>query len=344
MVAVALPLLLAGAPFPAAAQWLDHPTPGIPRTADGTPDLKAPAPRTADGKADFSGLWQIDGLGTAMNITTTEMLPWAQALHKQRLSTYANDDPAVRCLPEGPRTSLAGLDPLRIVQTPHLIAVLYETGPYRQIFIDGRPFPKDPTPTWMGYSVGRFEGDTLVVETTGYNDQTWLDFNGHPHTEALRVTERFRRTDFGHARLEMTFDDPKTYVKPFTIALNMVFMPDTDLIENVCLENEKDSKRLVGRVEDEQKSEKKIAAAVLSRYAGKYVVGPLGTWTVSVAGGRLLIELPDGGGALPTVAQSDTVFVFPAVGGRLTFGTDAKGVPSHFVLTIVEGDIKAMRQ
>src|SRR6185295_15890104 len=151
----------------------------------------APAPRTAEGRPDLSGMWQIGGLGYATNITDVEMLPWAQAVFKKRLATYGNDDPAVSCLPEGPRSSLAGLDPLRIIQAPGMVAILYETGPFRQIFADGRPLPKDPNPTWMGYSVGPGEGDTFVVDTAGYNVKAWLDFVGHPHSEALRVTERF---------------------------------------------------------------------------------------------------------------------------------------------------------
>jgi hypothetical protein len=342
---LALPaLLIPCAVVPATAQWLTYPTPGTPRTADGKPDLAAPAPRTADGKPDLSGVWQIDGLGAATNITSTEMLPWAEALYKKRLETYANDDPAVGCLPEGPRTSLAGLDPLRLLQTPNLIAVLYEAGPVRQIFTDGRPMLKDPTPTWMGYSVGHWEGETLVVETTGYNDKTWLDFVGHPHSEALHVTERFHRKDFGHMQLEMTFDDPKTYTKPFTIKLGVSLQPDTDLLENVCLENEKDRGHLVGQVQDERKIEKKVAPDLLAKYAGTYDVGPLGTWKVAASGDQLTIELPDGGGKQHVFAQSDSVFVFPSLGGTVAFAKDAKGVVTHLVLTVVEGDFTAPRK
>jgi hypothetical protein len=336
--------LLALLATPAAAQWLNYPTPGIPRTADGKPDLTAPAPRTADGKPDLSGMWQIGGLGYATNITDVEMLPWAQALFKKRVETYATDDPAVGCLPEGPRSSLAGLDPMRIVQAPNMVVILYETGTFRQIFTDGRPLPTDPNPTWMGYSVGLWEGDTLVVATAGYNDKTWLDFAGHPHSEALHVTERFRRTDFGHMQLDMTFDDPKTYAKSWTIHPTVSFVPDDDLLENVCLENEKDRARLVGKVEDDRKSGKKISVAVLSQYAGIYDLGPLGQWTVSVVGDQLAIELADGGGKQVVFAQSDTAFVFPSVGGTVTFVRDSKGVVTHFLLTIVEGDFTAVRK
>jgi hypothetical protein len=338
---VALGCLLAGTP--AAAQWVNHPTADIPRTADGKPDLNAAAPRTHQDAPDLSGLWQIGGLGYATRITDVEMLPWAHAVYKERLETYGHNDPAVACLPEGPRTGIAGLEPLRIIQTRNLMVILYETGAVRQIYLDGRPLPDDPTPSWMGYSVGRWEGETLVVDTAGYNDRTWLDFSGHPHSEALHVTERFRRTDFGHMQLAMTFEDPRTYVKPWTINLAVTFLPDTDLLETVCLENEKDRDRLVGRISDERQSERTVDRAVLAAYTGAYEVGPLGTWQVSVAHDRLQIEMADGGGPQPLVAQSATVFTFPAIGGFLTFVPDATGA-THFVLTVVEGDFKAMRK
>jgi hypothetical protein len=334
-----LGLLLTGSP--AAAQWINYPTPGMPRTADGKPNLGAPAPRAADGKPDLSGVWSIGGLGATTNITNVEMLPWAQAVYKQRLATFGHDDPFVTCLPEGPRTSLAGFEPLRIIQTPALIAIVYETGQTRLVYLDGRPLPDDPTPTWMGYSIGRWEGDTLVVQTAGYNDKTWLDFNGHPHSEALRITERFRRTDFGHIQLAMTFDDPKTYVKPFTVNFGVTFQPDTDLIESICLENEKSKAHMIGLPSDV--SEVKVAPEVLARYVGTYE-GPLGTWKVSRDGARLAIEIADGGGPQPLVAQSATSFSFQAIGGVVAFVADAKGTVSQFVATIVEGEYPFVRK
>ncbi len=329
---------------PAAAQWLNYPTPGMPRTKDGKPNLAAPTPRATDGKPDLSGMWSINGLGYATNITDVEMTPAAQAALKQRLESYGAGDPATNCLPEGPRSSLAGLDPMRIVQTPKMVVVLYEVGSFRLIYTDGRPLPKDPNPTWMGYSVGRWEGDTFVVQTIGYNDRTWLDFSGRPHSDALRVTERYRRTDFGHMQLEMTFDDPKTYRKPFTIKVPVNFVPDDDLIENVCLENEKDRARLIGRIADERKTEPKIPASALSQYSGSYDVGPLGTWTVSVVGDELAVDLGSGGGKQIMFARADDVFVLPSAGGTLTFVKDAKNAVTHFLLTIVEGDFKADRR
>ncbi|HLG57173.1 MAG TPA: hypothetical protein VI485_17670 [Vicinamibacterales bacterium] len=150
LIVTMLSLLVGLSSTPAAAQWIDHPTAGIPRTADGKPHLTAPAPRAADGKPDLSGLWMIGGLGYATKITNVEMLPWAQQVYKQRLQTYGHEDPVVGCLPEGPRAGIAGLEPLRILQTPNIVAILYESGPARQIFTDGRSLPRDPNPTWMG--------------------------------------------------------------------------------------------------------------------------------------------------------------------------------------------------
>jgi hypothetical protein len=342
---VAIALLAAACSVtPAAAQWLDIPTPGMPRTADGKPNLTAPAPRTADGKPDLSGIWSIDGLGFATNITDTPMLPWAEKVFKARSETYGRDDPGVRCLPDGPRAALSGLDPFRLIQTTHMTVILHEPGTTRQIFTDGRKLPKDPQPTWMGYSIGRWESDTFVVETAGFNDKTWLDFSGRPHTEALRVTERYRRTDFGHMQLTITYEDPKTYTKAFTINVAANFLPDTDLIESVCLENEKDYQRLVGHVNDERKGGKKVSREVLSRYVGVYEVEMLGTWTVLLNGDELQIELGNGGGKQTVHPVSDTLFSFPSTGGTVKFVTDGKSPAKELVLTIVEGDLKGTRK
>ena len=243
------------------------------------------------------------------------MLPWAQKVYEARSATYGHEDPASNCLPEGPRAGLAGLEPFRIVQTPYVSFFLYESSPARQIFSDGRKLPEDPTPTLDGVFRGSLGGDTFVVETSGYNDKTWLDFTGHPHSEALRMTERFRRTDFGHMQLSITFEDPKVYTKPWTIDVDVNLVPDTELLEYVCLENEKDRARLVGRVSDDRKASRKVARDILARYAGIYDVPMLGEWTVSLDGDDLKIEMADGGGKQAVIAQSDTVFVYPPIGG-----------------------------
>ena len=328
----------------AGAQWINHPTPGIPRTADGKPDLTAPTPRASDGKPDLSGIWAMNGLGYTTNITSVEMLPWAQKVYEARSATYGHEDPAVNCLPEGPRAGLAGLEPFRIVQTPYVSFFLYETSPVRQVFSDGRKPPVDPTPTWMGYSVARWEGETLIVETSGYNDKTWLDFTGHPHSEALRMTERFRRTDFGHMKVAITFEDPKAYTKPWTIDVDVNLVPDTELLEYVCLENEKDRPRLVGRASDDRSAATKVSRDVLSRYVGIYDVPMLGVWTVSLDDDELKIEMADGGGKQAVIPHSDTVFIYPPVGGPVRFISDAQGQVTGFVVTIVEGDIPAKKR
>ncbi|MBV8842749.1 MAG: hypothetical protein JO307_08060 [Bryobacterales bacterium] len=240
--------------FPAFGQWLHYPTPGIPRTADGKPDLRAAAPKTTDGKFDISGLWKAPNgkylFNLAADLTPDEapFQPWAAALYKARQDNLAKDRPSSHCLPHGvpDQMAVAGY-PFKIIQTPGLILILYEEmSHYRQIFTDGRPLPQDPNPALVGYSVGRWEKDELVVETTGFSETSWLDDPGHPHTDALRVTERFRRPDFGRLEARITIDDPKTYTRPWTVTENFDFVPDTDIIEHVC-ENEKDAAHLVGK-------------------------------------------------------------------------------------------------
>jgi hypothetical protein len=249
---------------PAAAQWVDYPARGIPRLKDGRPNLSAPAPKTPENRPDFSGTWWVphggvEGLADpppkylvnlAADLKPEElpMLPWAEALSKQREEDLGKDAPFSRCLPLPVPTIFTEPLPFKVLQMRALTAILFESqGRYRQIFTDGRTLPKDPQPTWLGYSVGKWEGDTLVVETIGFNDQSWLDARGHPHTDALHVTERFRRPDFGHIELRATIDDPKAYTKPWTVTIPIELVPDTELLEQVCNENEKDVRHLVGK-------------------------------------------------------------------------------------------------
>ncbi|MEO8256901.1 MAG: hypothetical protein ABI868_06100 [Acidobacteriota bacterium] len=340
-----LTVTLAVMSVPLGAQWLKHPTPGLPRTADGTPNLAAPAPRTADGKPDLSGIWRMNGLGYTFNIFGSQhvdMLPWAKAVRAERAANYAKDSPDTNCLPVGPRAGLFG-DPIKLVQTPGLLLIVYEGTPTRQIFLDDRALPVDPNPSWMGYSVGRWEGDTLVVDTIGFNDRTWLDLTGRPHTEALRVTERFRRLDVGHIELQMTFDDPQTYTKPWTIAVEVALAPDTELLEHVCNENEKDHAHLVGQLHDDKKAEVTVAPAVLARYVGVYRAGPIGKLRALVDGGELMIEMPGGGGRHAAYATSDEEFFLPALGASLRFIKDAEGEVTHLRVTTVEGDVLSPR-
>jgi hypothetical protein len=236
-----------------SAQWIKYPTPGIPRTADGKPNLSAPAPRQADGKPDLSGIWLTQGIyigDIAKDLKGgPPMTPWAAELYKHRRDNLSTEDPTGWCVVGGVPRSTAVPYPFKIVHTTGgMVVILYEAvHSYRQIFTDGRPLPKDPNPQWFGYSVGHWEGDTLVVQSEGFNDNAWLDNFGHPGTESLKVTERFRRKDFGHLDVQITIEDPKAYTKPWDVTLPLVYQPDTELIEYMCTENEKDLKHLVGK-------------------------------------------------------------------------------------------------
>ena len=238
--------------LPAAAQW-SYKAPNIPRTKDGKPDLTGPAPRTAWNTVDLSGIWQTDikfnfNLASDLKPEDVPMLPWGKALYQERQDNKGKDDPEGFCLPAGvPRISGVPF-PEKIIQTPTEIVILYETrNTFRQIFLDSHAVIKDPNPTWMGYSTGKWVGDTLVVETTGFNEKTWLDDDGHPHSEAMKVTERFRRPDFGHLFIDITIDDPKAYAHPWTATEEFRVDADGELIEYVCNENNLDIPHLVGK-------------------------------------------------------------------------------------------------
>jgi len=230
---------------PLSAQWLTHPTAGIPRTPDGKANLSAPAPKTADGKVDISGLWMpaeilVGNIAAKLPPDSVPFTPWAAELYKQRRANESRDDPTANCIVGGvPRSDLVPY-PFKILQVPGMMVVLYEAvHSYRQIFTDGRALPVNPNPAWFGYSIGRWDGDAFVVETAGFNDNVWLDNWGKPATSALRVTERFRRKDFGHMDIEITINDPKAYTRPWTVTLPLVYVPDTELLEYVCNENNK---------------------------------------------------------------------------------------------------------
>jgi len=237
---------------PAVGQWVHYPTAGLPRTADGKPNLIAPAPKAADGKPDLSGIWHVTDrrylFDLATDVGEAPFQPWAAALYKERQATQSKDRPSGRCLPHMLTDApLVGTTVFKLLQMPGVTVVLYEEmNHYRQIFTDGRALPEPTTGAWFGYSVGRWDGDTLVVETSGFNDRGWLDDPGHPHTEALRVTERYRRRDFGHMQIQMTIDDPKAYTKPWSATVPFELMPDIELIENIC-ENEKDQDHIRGK-------------------------------------------------------------------------------------------------
>jgi len=276
---VIIGILLAGAIPCASAQWLNYRDPKTPRTKDGKPNLSATAPRASNGKPDLSGVWQTEPtppeemarlfphlgaivlLGDDPRTFSKYMLdvladfkpeeapirPEAKALFEPRAKSLGRDNSSSYCLPLG-ITAAEGIGypfPYKIIQTPGLIMALYEVdGTHRQIYTDGRKHTPDPEPTWLGYSIGKWEADTMVVDTVGFNDKTWLDASGHPHSEALHLTERFHRRDFGHMDLQITIEDPKMYTRPFTIKYAQRLLPDTDILETVCTENEKDRTHL----------------------------------------------------------------------------------------------------
>jgi hypothetical protein len=335
-------LLLSIVATAASGQWLHQPNSGVPRTPDGKPILTASAPKTAYGQPDLSGLWRLDFGANFFDVATElepgDTKPWAKDLFQQRLTTPSKDRWTVLCLPGGPAL---GLDRQieKIVQMPQLILILYEDLTYRQIFLDGRELPTDPNPSWMGYSVGRWEDDTLVVKSAGFNDKTWLDYGGHPHTEALRIEERYHRLDLGHMSLEITYSDPQAYAKPWTIGGKLSLAADTDLIESVCAENEKDRSHLMA----DDPIVARIPPEVLAKYAGTYQfvppIGPAPSLKIDLLGNQLVMDF--GKSALRTL--SETTFS-SAIGFVIEFFVDGKGQVTHLVAKTVEGDLTAVRK
>ena len=248
------------------AQWLNYPTRGVPRTPDGKPDLSAPAPRTEDGKPDLSGVWQLEARpcgpeGCGDYAAAPEFLnfgaklsgglpyqPWAAALVKERTEQLGRDDPVGFCRPGGALRILTFPPFRKFIQLPELFVILSERDvTYRQVFLDGRPLPEDPTPTFNGYSTGRWEGDALVVTSHGFRDGTWIDRSGSPMSDAARLTERFRRVNYGRIDIDVTLDDPKVYTRPWTVTLTQRIVLDTDLLDYHCTDNEKDAQHMVGK-------------------------------------------------------------------------------------------------
>jgi hypothetical protein len=326
---------------PADAQWFKYPTTGTPRLPDGTPNMTAPTPRTANGKPDLSGVWRGAGpfyrFNIAQDLKTEDVQPWAEALFLKRVRDARKDSPLARCLPVSiPFHNFFNLT--RVVQTPTLVLIMYESpnSPYRTVFTDGRELPKDPNPTWFGYSVGRWEGDTLVVTTAGFNDKGWLDSAGHPQTESLRITERLLRRDFGHMDFEMTIDDPKVFTRPFTVKKERLLAPDTDLLEDIC-ENEIDRSHLSG---DEGI---RLNPELVASYAGVYEFAP-GREVVVTATGDMLFVQGLGEPKLPLLVRSDTQFMSTATPTGFEFVKDAAGKVTHLIVRGGPRDEKAVRK
>lgn len=259
-------ILVCALPSLAFSQWINYPTPGVPKTPSGLPNLGAPTPIAADGKPDLSGIWEIENDGGCppygcpdlplskefMNIGVhlpggLPYQPWAAELVKKRMADNGKDDPASRCVPAGAVRLFTFPQYRKMVQVPGMVLMLSERdATFRQIFTDGRPLPKDPQPSFVGYSAGRWDGDTLVVQTNGFRDGLWLDRRGSPMTDAAKLTERFRRINYGNLEIEITLDDPKAYTAPWTVTLKQYIVLNAELLEYFCQENEKDQPHSVG--------------------------------------------------------------------------------------------------
>jgi hypothetical protein len=237
----------------ASGQWLNTPTPGIPRTPDGKPDLAAPAPKAADGHPDLSGVWTpnsrpLQDLSVAVPNRDVPYLPWSAQLTTERAGgAKGKDDPAAYCVPGMPKLVYLPY-PYKIYQLAGVTVVLYEGfTTFRQIFTDGRALPKDPQPSWLGYSVGKWDGDTFIVDTIGIHEKTWMDNAGRPHSDALHTIERYRRPTIGTMDVTLTIDDPKAYSRPWTVDLSPSrLVVGQDLLEYICTENNRDIPHLLG--------------------------------------------------------------------------------------------------
>jgi hypothetical protein len=341
-----LTLVLLAAATPAAAQWLGLKTPGVPRTADGKPNLAAAAPRTADGHPELTGLWRSRGVTGDLR-DQSKVQAWARTLMAEHERNFYKDGPHMQCLPQGPTyvtgAGGGGGNMRRIVQSPSVIAILHPDLTYRQIFTDGRALEADPLPIWMGYSVGRWEGDTLVVESNGYNGKTWLHPEGLGHTERLRVTERYRRSDFGHMQVDITYEDPDTFAAPLQVRVALEYAADDEMLELVCNEaTEGGTKHWVGdKAADATTTAVDVPVAILSKYVGTYT----GIWLdnpttveVTLENGALFLSRNRGAKA-ELVPQSEVAFVCTTCqwGQPYVFTREGDGMASEVAEVQVSG-------
>lgn len=346
-------LLLFAGTIPAAAQWLDHPWPDIPRTADGLPDLTAPAPRGSDGHPDLTGVWTAPA--PVARLDPAILQRWVSDLASQRQQEYYKTRPFFQCQPSGPETERFG-GWKRFLQTPTTLAILNDDLTHRVIHMDGRELlESNPVPSWAGYSVGNWDGDTLVVDSTGYNDKTWVSRYGVSHTEALRVTEHYHRTDFGHLQVDVTFTDPGAFTEPWGTTFTMELAADTDMLESVC---ERGSEDWPGTLSDAIDQAVSVPTEVLARYVGVYTgiySGSERTYEVSLSGGQLFARIVgdydavglgaaglDEGVSRLLVPQSETLFDGLGLGYR--FIVDDRGVATDLMVIHVTGDYRYSRQ
>jgi hypothetical protein len=344
-------LILFVGTIPAGAQWLDRKTPGIPRTADGKPNLAAPAPRGPDGKPDLTGVW--NGEAVVARPDTANLEPWVLDLSRQHQQEYYKSRPFYQCRPSGPEAERFG-GWKRIIQTPAAIAILNDDLTYRVIHMDGRALEAEPAPSWTGYSVGRWDGDTLVVESTGFNDKTWVSRYGVSHSDALHTTERYRRTDFGHVEVEVTFTDPGAYKKPWGFKTSMRLAADTEMLEAVC---ERSSEHW-GTLSDAAGSGVTVSPEVLARYVGVYTGiygGKERTYEITLSGGQLMAKIVgppiEGGlgavgldeeGVRPLVPVSQTVF--EGLGLGYQFVINDTGAATDLIVIHISGPYKFSRR
>jgi hypothetical protein len=320
------------------AQWINLKTPGLPRLPDGAPNLEAPVSRTPDGKPDLSGLWKNDAgdrynNNVAADLDPGDVAPAAHALFIKRQLDFGKDSMETLCLPLGPTYTTTRYRDFRIVQTPTVIVFAYDDGMHREIFMDGRSLETDPNPTWMGYSVGRWEGDTLVVDSNGYNDRSWLDFGGHPHSEALRITERFTRRNIGRMDRQVTMTDSAFYAKPIVVMIPVKLRPDTELLEGVC-ENHHASRGRIAATKPAKVVE--VPAATLSRYVGTYDTlddGSKHVTQITQEGANLWLEY-DGKGRELLIPLSPTQFSWA---GQIVAFSNGSGGSMNITMHYAEG-------
>ena len=287
------------------AQWFDWKTPTIPRTANGNPNLQAPVPRTADGRVDMSGVWGPEGSASGSLFDTSKIQGWAlEAMRKQEKNFYTSD-PRFHCLPSGPGAYPAGATAgghRRIIQHPDFIAILNPDMTYRQVYMDGRKLEDEPVlSTWMGYSTGRWDGETLVIESNGYNDKTWLTREGLPHTERLRIVERYRRSDFGHIELKVTYHDPGTFTETVEATIHLVNQPDNGMLETICNESVTGRQHYSGEISQAESEKVQVPLATLQKYVGTYQ----GVWLGNLITAEISLE-DDGIVLTRTPRYSDT--------------------------------------
>ena len=332
----------------AFGQWPPYLPASVPRTPDGKPDLSGPAPRTPDGKPDLSGVWETPffvgrapapagqsssepPLATFFNVGAgfqdgLPLQPWAADLLKKRREDNDKDNPDAHCLPMGLLQFHEHPQPRKIVQTPGLVVIIYEANyGLRQIFLDGRSLPNnDPQPWWYGYSVGRWDGDALVVETTGLRDGGWLDIWGSPLTDKAKLTERFQRLTYGTLRIEVTIDDPKAYTRPFTVRFDQRLLPDGELIEFICNENERSVPHMSGKEGPALGTGVKVDPRITERYVGRYQLSPGRFIVITRKDDQLVGEVT----SLPAselLPISDREFSLKLFDSRLTFEVDERG-------------------